>query len=119
MGWRLSTYVHAVARDDAGQLTGQSATFGPGDALPDWAVAAISNPDVWAERGDSPDPEPEPKAPAAPVQPATGGPPPKGGAGSGAPEWRAYAARKDVEVPEDANRDQVIAALTEAGVPTE
>jgi len=47
------------------------------------------------------------------------GPPPKGGAGSGAPAWREYAAKHNVEVAEDASREDVVAALTEAGVPTE
>lgn len=46
-------------------------------------------------------------------------PPPKGGAGSGAPAWRAYAARKGVTVPADASREDVVAALDEAGIPTE
>ncbi|MGW5556860.1 hypothetical protein ACWER9_06510 [Micromonospora sp. NPDC003944] len=47
------------------------------------------------------------------------GPPPKGGAGSGAPTWREYAAKKGVDVAEDASREDVIAALEAAGVPTE
>ncbi|MEU7771231.1 hypothetical protein AB0C44_07885 [Micromonospora taraxaci] len=47
------------------------------------------------------------------------GPPPKGGAGSGAAAWRAYAAKHNVEVAEDASREDVVEALTEAGVPTE
>jgi hypothetical protein len=45
--------------------------------------------------------------------------PPRGGAGSGADAWSAYAERKGVEVPEGATRDAIIAALDEAGVPTE
>ena len=49
----------------------------------------------------------------------TDGPPPKGGAGSGAPAWREYAASKGVEVADDASREDVIAALDVAGVPTE
>ncbi|MCX5066910.1 hypothetical protein OOJ91_13745 [Micromonospora lupini] len=47
------------------------------------------------------------------------GPPPKGGPGSGAPAWRAYAARRNVEVAEDASREDVWEALDKAGVPTE
>lgn len=47
------------------------------------------------------------------------GPPPKSGPGSGAPRWREYAARRGVEVPADASREDVIAALDEAAVPTE
>ncbi|MFY1588988.1 hypothetical protein ACN267_31360 [Micromonospora sp. WMMD734] len=47
------------------------------------------------------------------------GPPPKGGPGSDAEAWRAYAAGKGVEVPSDAKRPAIIAALDAAGVPTE
>lgn len=47
------------------------------------------------------------------------GPPPKGGAGSGAPAWREYAAKRQVEVAEDASREDVWAALEAAGVRTE
>lgn len=45
--------------------------------------------------------------------------PPKGGPGSGAPAWREYAAESGVEVDEEASRDEVIEALTAAGVSTE
>ncbi len=31
---------------------GAPVTFGPGDDLPDWAVEAITNPDVWADESD-------------------------------------------------------------------
>ncbi|MFI1197702.1 hypothetical protein ACH4T9_31200 [Micromonospora sp. NPDC020750] len=46
-------------------------------------------------------------------------PPPKSGPGSGAPRWREYAARRRVEVPADASREDVVAALDAAGVRTE
>lgn len=46
-------------------------------------------------------------------------PPPKAGQGSSAEAWRTYAAAVDVEVPADASRDDVIAALEAAGQPTE
>lgn len=65
------------------------------------------------------------KAGAATPTPATAGPgsvtakvPPRSGPGSGAPEWRAYAAHLQVEVPASAGRDEVIAALDAAGKPT-
>jgi hypothetical protein len=59
---KLNTYVHAVERNDKGEVT-NSAVFGPDDDLskPEnaWATKAISNPDVWddgqgdkAEAGD-------------------------------------------------------------------
>ncbi|WP_328339529.1 hypothetical protein [Micromonospora sp. NBC_00421] len=140
---RLSTYVHVVemvTNDEGKQVPGRSGVFGPGDSLPDWAVAAISNPDVWD--GDPP-PRLEPTTPAESREqkrarllaqlaelgddgtqagePGQGddGPPPKSGPGSGAPVWRAYAAKRQVEVPADAGREAVIAALDAAGVPTE
>lgn len=47
-------------------------------------------------------------------------PPPKGGAGSGQPEWLAYARTfGDVDVADDATRDDIVTALTSAGHPTE
>jgi hypothetical protein len=45
--------------------------------------------------------------------------PPRSGPGSGADKWRAYAAGQGVQVDENASRDDVIAALTAAGKPTE
>lgn len=47
------------------------------------------------------------------------GPPPKSGAGSGKAAWAAYAREHDVEVADDADRGDIIAALDRAGVPTE
>lgn len=158
--WKLNTHVHVVERDSAGGLTGRSGTFGPGGDVPEWAVVAITNPDVWESRGSRsalpapPDPKPgtdDSQPTTAPggiadelaqlraelaelrasqgktvtpadspdATPAADGPPPKGGPGSGAPAWRDYAASKGVQVADDASRDDVIAALTAAGVPTE
>ncbi|MGW1059348.1 hypothetical protein [Micromonospora rubida] len=145
---RLSTFVHVVemVTDDNGKQTpGRSGSFGPDELLPDWAVTAISNPDVWD--GDPP-PRPKPTAVATKVpaespaderarllarlaelgeagDPDSGGsdgednPPPKSGPGSGAPRWREYAARHEVEVPADASREAVVAELDAAGVRTE
>ena len=48
-----------------------------------------------------------------------GGIPPKGGPGSGKDAWVAYAAEHDVEVPADATREDIVAALDAADVPTE
>lgn len=49
---------------------------------------------------------------------ADGAPPPKGGPGSGREAWAAYATGK-VEVSAEMSRDDIVAALTAAGVPTE
>src|SRR4051812_20900309 len=44
--------------------------------------------------------------------------PPKGGAGSGREAWAEYAAASAVPVADDATREDIIAALDAAGVPT-
>jgi len=101
---RLRSHVHVAGR-----------AFGPDDDVPAELHPLITNPKAW----DVP--------PGTPIKPAkipdTGGdgdgPPPRGGAGSGAPEWRAYARAHNVDVDDTADRDAVIAALDEAGVPTE
>lgn len=60
MARTLNTYVTVHRRDDKGEMTGESGTFGPKDALPDWARQGITNPHVWdgadekaAAEGDS------------------------------------------------------------------
>ncbi|MEU7972164.1 hypothetical protein AB0B48_08980 [Micromonospora sp. NPDC049089] len=105
MGRKLNTFVHVA--DEHGAMH----VFGPDRDPEPWAEKAITNPDVWegAEQASTP---------AEPVADPDG-PPPKGGAGSGAPAWREYAARNNVEVASDASREDVVAALTEAGIPTE
>lgn len=45
------------------------------------------------------------------------GPPPQSGPGSGKAVWEQYAAKQDVSVPEDATRDDIIAAVKKAGKP--
>ena len=141
--YRLNTHVHVVERPGP-DSQGRTGMFGPEDRLSDWAVAAISNPDVWDGQAPPQAPEPEP-APAAvdqsaelarlrqriaelesarpdadsdtgPGQPVEA--PPRGGPGSGAPEWRAYARSLDVQVADDATREDVINALEAAGKPT-
>lgn len=101
---KLTTYVHVA--DEHGAMH----VFGPDDEVPAWAAKAITNPDVWDGAELSP-------SPTHPV--VEDGPPPKGGAGSGAPAWREYAAKRNVEVPENASREDVVAALEAANVPTE
>lgn len=48
---KLNTYVHAVEVDADGARTGREGVFGPDSDLSkpenEWALAAISNPDVW------------------------------------------------------------------------
>lgn len=51
--------------------------------------------------------------------------PAKGGPGSGAPAWRKYAAEAtkaaglNIEIPDEASRDDIIDALNAADIPTE
>jgi hypothetical protein len=87
---KLSTFVHVVDGD-------RSAVFGPDDTVPEWAVEAITNPDVWAE----------PPTGAA-QQPSTAGDdemrePPRGGPGSSAGAWREFAEAQNLDVPDGAS----------------
>lgn len=81
--------------------------YRPGEAPPPEVAARITNAAAWApgESAEAPSEKPD-------------GIPPKGGAGSSTEAWAAYAAGK-VEVGPDATRDDIIAALEAAGVPTE
>ncbi|MCU1488286.1 MAG: hypothetical protein JWN67_5032 [Actinomycetia bacterium] len=47
------------------------------------------------------------------------GPPPKAGAGSSSAAWVAYARAHDLEVADDAGREDVIEQLVQAGIPVE
>lgn len=81
----------------------------PGDDVPGWAVGRIgkhalaSGDDVNADVSDD----------------SSDAPPPKAGKGSGEDKWRAYADRHGVDVSGAEGRDDVIAALDQAGVPVE
>jgi hypothetical protein len=105
---KLTTTVHV--HDDDGRTT----VLGPGDTVPDWAVEKITNPDVWDE---PPTGEPDRKEDGGTSR--NDGPPPMSGAGSGREAWAAYAAAHDVAVPDDAKRDDIVAAVQAAGVETE
>jgi hypothetical protein len=138
--FKLNTFVHAVEFDANGARTGRERVFGPEDDLSardnEWALSAITNKDVWADNR-----VPARKAPPAPaqddevarlkariaeleqIQAETGDTseskvPPRQGPGSGADKWRAYAKSVEVQVGDDASRDDVIAALEAAGKPT-
>lgn len=131
---KLATYVHVADKHD------QMHVFGPDNPPPDWAIPKITNPKAWAggkvpgtiesrdderarllarlaeldETGDNPGSDGEDGK-----REGDDAPPPKSGPGSGAPKWREYAASHQVDVPADASRETVIAALDEAGVRTE
>ncbi|GAA1714498.1 hypothetical protein [Brachybacterium phenoliresistens] len=78
-------------------------------------IEALPEPDLDPE--DDIDPETLGDAGAQGEERPT--PPPKAGKGSGPEAWRAYAEKVDVEVPADASREDVIAAVDAAGKPTE
>ena len=80
MSYSLTTYVHVIEQPGPNSQ-GRNDTFGPGDALPIWALAAITNPDVWeggrvpAHIADAVDQPPAaPTDPAPPAPPAPPGP---------------------------------------------
>ncbi len=75
--------------------------FGPDSDVPSWAEEQITNPNAWADSDNGSEA------------------PPKAGKGSGKDAWADYAAANDVDVPDDASRDDIIAALDAAGVSTE
>lgn len=140
--YKLSTFVHAVEFDSEGKRTGREQVFGPDSDLSgdnEWALAAITNKDVWvdgrAPEREAPEPVEDPevaklRARIAELERAAGrdsgaGPdatgvkvPPRQGPGSGVEKWREYAAAQQVEVAADASREDVIAALDQAGKPT-
>lgn len=121
---KLSTFV-TVHDDD-----GAAHTFGPSDSLPKWAREKITNPNVWA--GEATDEsgagEDSGEAGTSPSGSEAGSSdtlavPPMVGKGSSAADWRVYAlaaaekAGLSIEVPEDAKRADIIAALEGAQIP--
>lgn len=101
MARKLTAFVHVAERLEDGSY-GRQGTFGPSDDVPDWARAAITNPDVWDGEDDA-QPEPEPEPEPGPLDR------PRGNAGR--PAWAAYAASRDIEIEDDMGRDDIIAAV--------
>lgn len=80
-------------------------SFKPGDEIPEWAQRVITNPNCWVN-GELPTfTQPDSPDSAAP---------PRAGKGSGRDEWAAYAASLGLELPDDAGRDEIIAAVDAA-----
>lgn len=104
---RLNTHVHVVELDEKGN-TVRSGVFGPDDEVPDWAVAAITNPDVWAD-----DP-PAPVAATAPSEPPTSTDPDRPRGNASREEWAEYARGRGVEVTGTMGRDEIKAAVDRA-----
>lgn len=100
----LKTFVHV--HDQAGITH----VFGPGDEVPQWAQDAITNPKVWAEQSAPSSEIAQSSDGEAPVEP------PRSGKGSGPKVWADFAQAHDIEVSDDAKRDDIIASLVDAGV---
>lgn len=99
---KLNTHVHAVEVNEDGSH-GRSGTFGPNDKVPDWAVSAISNPDVWES-------EPErTEAPSVEVKE-----PPRGGPGSSATAWHEFVVSQNLDVPDNASTAKDFQAIWDA-----
>lgn len=99
MPYKLNTFVHVDEGHEEGRR-GRTAWFGPDDELPDWAVKAIANPDVWdgdvpphlAPEDDEPARAAEPGAPPPATSPAGDTVQPLKRPTQSAPvaEWRSY-----------------------------
>lgn len=118
MARRLNTYVHV-------HVDGISTVYGPEDKIPGAVAALITNPHVWEGAEEEQEVE-EATAPAATEEsaeesdaPDAGKIPPKSGRGSGLPAWRDYADKNGFETDDDVTREEIIAALEAAGIPTE
>ncbi|WP_433568055.1 hypothetical protein ACQP1O_43205 (plasmid) [Nocardia sp. CA-151230] len=102
---RLNTTVH-VLKDDHSH-----AVFEAGDEVPAWAVARITNPNVWDEPptdGEGDDAQETVTDPdAAPA---------KAGPGATRQAWADYAEHRGVAVAEEWKRDDIIAAMENAGL---
>jgi hypothetical protein len=84
-----------------------------GETVPDWAAEQVGEHCFDADRDD------EDVAPELESEEGSSGIPPKSGRGSGAKAWASYAQANGLDVDEDASKDDIIAALEAAGVPTE
>lgn len=123
----LATTVHLQDAD------GKRHVFEPGQIPPPWAQERITNPKAWGEqvpaaaetpaglllaRNDTGQNETALTAEQLQRLQASRMVPPRTGAGSSTEAWAAYAAVCEVTVPAGAGREEIIALLEEAGVPT-
>ncbi|MFD6770599.1 hypothetical protein ACFWC6_30750 [Micromonospora chalcea] len=121
--WASGVVGAQVVGGPTGSSPSTSATSAPGESREQKRARLLAQ---LAELGDDGGSDEPAQAPAGSPEVVPGGspfsPPPKGGAGSGVQAWREYAyhfERDGVTVPEGATRDEIIAALDAAGVPTE
>lgn len=111
MGLVSTVHVHNIK-------DGHPGVFGPGDDVPEWAAAQMGVHCFEDEEHPFPDSDYPGKA-AVSYEREPGAIPPKSGAGSSRDAWAAYANDVDVDVPADAQRDQIIEAIAAAGKPVE
>ncbi len=115
----LVVHTHAIGAD------GRAVHFTPGDPVPAWAEAQLTNPKLWGGSSASP-PAPAAALLPGPQDPAGAGEgsgtakapaaPPRSGPGSGTAAWAEFAAAAGVETGEKASREDLIAACEAAGI---
>ena len=101
---RLRSFVHVPVGLDW-------VVYGPDDEVPAEHAALITNPKAWADGK-----VPSAKAADSEAREVTGGEPPRAGKGSSRDAWVAFAASRSVHVEDEDSRDDIIAALVDAGV---
>lgn len=118
---RLNTTVHVY---DGHEVT----VYLPGQEVDPRHLAQITAPGVWETSPEDPTEEAPHASGQKPREPteAAGIPvPPRAGRGSGLDVWREYAiaataeAGLKIDIPEDAKRDDIIGALSDAGIRVE
>lgn len=102
MGRRLNSYVHV--QDE----TGGYAVFGPDDDVPEEMASKIGD-HAWVTDSDDVDDDGIDDRAAGEV-------PPRGGKGSGQPEWLSFARENGIDVEDDEDRADIIRKCEEAGL---
>ncbi|MFJ5089974.1 hypothetical protein [Streptomyces sp. NPDC088674] len=93
-----------VARTHAIDEQGRAQHFSPGESVPAWARAQLTNPKLWGVSSA------KPEALAGVPVPARSGP------GSGKEAWAAFAEKHGVTLDGGMSRDDIMAACERAGV---
>jgi hypothetical protein len=100
--------------------TGRTSVLNRGTEVEGRALALITNPDVWEDPESASEARAEFESGSA--EQDSGSPqdasvePPRAGAGSGREAWAKFAQAHSVHVEDEDKRDDIIAALVEAGV---
>jgi hypothetical protein len=114
-----------MARKLATYTTFEGVTYAPGEDAPEgidnpaaFSVEAWQSGELVAAQVPPPAPaaeDVEPEVEASDAEPSDEelSAPPKAGPGSSIDAWRAYAESRGVDLPKDASRDEIIAAVTD------